>query len=147
MYEYSRSRCLSSFVKIDDNSNNMTLVEDVLEGVLHLFKAEGIEANTEEDVLRKVGISGATYQELFTSRANMVRRVVLFDTEKRKREQLQLLSHAQNPVEEIMILLQHGISTLKTTNSLLISDLQQYYPESWAITYDYLTNYSHHQNF
>ena len=124
----------------------MTLVEDVLEGVLHLFKAEGIEANTEEDVLRKVGISGATYQELFTSRANMVRQVVLFDTEKQKREQSQLLAHAQNPVEEIMILLQNGISTLKTTNPLLISDLQQYYPESWAITYDYLTNYSHHQN-
>lgn len=124
----------------------MTLVEDVLEGILHLFKTEGIEANTEEDILRKVGISGATYQEMFSSKAEMVRQVIIFNTESQKQQQVQLLASARNPVEEIMMLLQNGISTLKTTSPVFISDLQQHYPQSWAITYDYLTNYSHHQN-
>ena len=124
----------------------MTLVEDVLGGILHLFKAEGIEANTEEDIRRKVGIPSSTYQELFSSKAEMVKQVTLFDIETQKREQLQLLANAHNPVEEIMLLLQNGISTLNTTNPIMISELQQYYPESWGITYDYLTNYSHHQN-
>ncbi|GAB3541954.1 hypothetical protein GCM10027443_42010 [Pontibacter brevis] len=124
----------------------MALLENVLEGILHLFKTEGIEANTEEDILRKVGIPGSTYQELFSSKADMVKKVTLFDVEAQKRAQEQLLAKARNPVEEVMILLQNGISTLKTTNPLMISDLQQYYPEAWAITYDYLTNYSHHLN-
>lgn len=124
----------------------MTLLANVLEGVLHLFRAEGIESNTEEDILRKVGISVSTYQEMFSSKAEMVKQVILFDTETQKRELARLLVKARNPVEEIMILLQNGISTLKTINQIMISDLQQHYPDAWAITHDYLTNYSHLQN-
>lgn len=124
----------------------MALLENVLERILHLFQAEGIEANKEEDILIKAGIPGSTYQELFFSKAHMVKHVMLYDIEAQKREQAQLLANARNPVEEIMILLQNGISKLKTINPIMISDLQQHYPESWALTYDYLTNYSNHQN-
>lgn len=124
----------------------MALLENVLEKILHLFQAEGIEDNKEEDIIRKAGIPGPTYQELFFSKADMVKQVMLFDIEAQKREQAQLLAKARNPVEEIMILLQNGISKLKIINPIMISDLQQHYPDSWALTHDYFTNYSHHQN-
>ncbi|WP_162054128.1 TetR/AcrR family transcriptional regulator [Pontibacter pamirensis] len=124
----------------------MALLENVLERILYLFKAEGIEANKEQDILRKVGIPGTTYQELFSSKAEMVKQVTLFNIEMQKQEQIRLLASANNSVEEIMILLQDGISTLSKTNPLMISDMQQYYPESWMLTQDYLSNYSHHQN-
>lgn len=124
----------------------MTLLENILGDILRLFKAEGIEANTEEDIARKLGIPLSTYQELFSSKAAMVKQVTVFDIETQKAEQAQLLARAENPVEEIMLLLQNGISTLKSVNPLMIRDQQQYYPESWALTQDYLSNYSYHQN-
>ena len=113
---------------------------------MRLFRAEGIEANTEEDILRKLNIPASVYHELFSSKADMVKQVAIYDIETQKKEQARLLANALNPVEEIMILLQNGISTLKVINPIMISDQQQYYPEAWALTYDYLSNYSHHQN-
>lgn len=124
----------------------MTLLETILEEVLRIFKAEGIESNSEEDLIRKLDIRKSTFHELFPSKAAMVKKVTLFDIEVQKKEQVALLARARNPVEEIMLLLQDGISRLKEVNPVLIKDMQQHYPEAWAITNDFLSNHSQHVN-
>jgi AcrR family transcriptional regulator len=124
----------------------MTLLETILGEILRIFRAEGIEANSEEDIIRKLDIRKSTYHELFSSKAAMVKKVTIFNIEGQKREQAELLSRAANPIEEIMLLLKNGISKLGQVNPRMISDMQQLYPESWEITYDYLSNYSQHVN-
>jgi len=113
---------------------------------LRIFKTEGIEINSEEELIRKLDIRKSTYHELFRSKAEMVKQVTVYNIEKQKAEQRQLLAEAGNPVEEIMILLRNGITQMQVTNPTFIMDLQQHYPESWALTLDYLSNYSQHLN-
>lgn len=113
---------------------------------MRIFKTEGIEINSEEELIRKLDIRKSTYHELFRSKAEMVKQVTVYNIEKQKAEQRQLLAEAGNPVEEIMILLRNGITQMQVTNPTFIMDLQQHYPESWALTLDYLSNYSQHLN-
>ena len=124
----------------------MALLETILGETLRIFKAEGIEANAEEDLIRKLDIRKSTYHELFRSKADLVKRVTVFNIAQQKEEQRQLLSAAGSPVVEIMVLLRNGITQMQQTNPLLISDMQQHYPESWALTLDYLSNHSQHLN-
>lgn len=123
----------------------MTFSEIILEEILRIFKAEGIEGNTEEDIIRKLNIGPAAYHELFAGKADMVKRVAQFDIERQKKEHALFLSHARNPIEEIMLLLEYGINNIKQTNPLYIINLQQYYPEVWQLALNHFNTYSHHQ--
>lgn len=123
----------------------MTSLETILSEILHVFRQDGIEANTEEELSKRLDIRQSTYKELFSSKADMVRKVVLFDVEEQKKEINQLLSKARNPVEEIMLLLQNGIRKMKVVNPVLVADMQKY-PDAWAVMIDYLSNYSQQLN-
>lgn len=113
---------------------------------MRIFRVEGIEANSEDELIRKLDIRKSTYHELFRNKADLVKRVIVFDIEKQKEEQRQMLSGAANPVEEIMLLLRNGIAQMQEINPLYISDLQQHYPEGWALSLDYLSNHSQYVN-
>lgn len=116
----------------------MTFLETILEELLQLFKREGIEANTEEDIVRKLDIRPSTYHELFADRKDMVMQVVRYDIEQQQRAQAQLLTKASNPVEEIMLLLKDGIKKMKEVNPVYIMDMQ-HYPEAWKFSMDYIS--------
>lgn len=113
---------------------------------MRIFRAEGIEANSEEDLIPKLDIRKSTYHELFRNKADLVKRVTIFDIEKQKQEQQQMLSGAANPVEEIMLLLRNGIIQMQEINPLFISEMQQQYPDAWALTLDYLSIHSQYIN-
>ncbi|MBF9253040.1 TetR/AcrR family transcriptional regulator [Pontibacter sp. 172403-2] len=123
----------------------MTFLETILEEILRIFKAEGIEANSEADIIRKLDIRPTTYQELFSGKADMVKQVARFDMEQQRREHDRFLATAQSPIEEIMLLLQDGINNIKQTSPLYIMDLQRHYPEVWQLALDHLNSYSYHQ--
>lgn len=123
----------------------MTFLETILEEILRVFKAEGIEASSEADLIRKLDIRPTTYQELFSGKADMVRQVARFDLEQQKMVHARFLAAAKNPIEEIMLLLQDGIENIKQTNPLYIMDLQRHYPEVWQMVLEHLNNYSYHQ--
>ena len=115
----------------------MTFLETILEEILQLFRREGIEANSEADIIRKLDIRQSTYHELFASKQDMVLQVIRFDIEKQKREQSALLAKAKNPVEEIMMLLVDGIAKINEINPVFITDLQLY-PDAWQASMDNL---------
>src|SRR5687768_9178926 len=108
----------------------MTFLETILGEILQLFKREGIEANSEADIIRKLDIRQSTYHELFVNKQDMVLQVVKLDIEQQNQKQQELLGTATNPVEEIMLLLVDGIKTMKEINPVYISDLQLY-PDAW----------------
>ncbi|MHA6248532.1 TetR/AcrR family transcriptional regulator [Pontibacter sp. CAU 1760] len=124
----------------------MNLLETILEESLRLFKAEGIETYPEEMLLQKLDIRKSTYQELFRSKNDLVMKVLTLHIQKLKDEQKTMLGGAANPVEEILSLLRYGIDTMHSMNPLFLNDVQQHYPEVWALVLDYLNNYSRHLN-
>lgn len=117
----------------------MTFLETILGEVLQLFKREGIEANSEADIIRKLDIRQSTYHELFLNKPDMVLQVIKFDIKQQNDKQQELLKMANNPVEEIMMLLVDGIKSMKEINPVFISDLQLY-PEAWQASLDNLAN-------
>ena len=123
----------------------MTVKETILEETLELFKQEGIEAYSDEALRSKLDISQATFNELFQNKANLVRETILYDIEKQKQHTKNIIRNAGSTLEEILIMLQDGIKNMKVTHPAYITDLQQYYPETWNICLDHLNTYSHHQ--
>jgi len=123
----------------------MIFLNTILGETLQIFRKEGIEANSEEDLIRRLDIRRTTYNELFTGKKDLVRQTVLHDLEEQKREHARLLAQASNPVEEIMLLLHDGIDKLRNTNPLYVTDLQQYYPEAWQLALDHLHTYSYYE--
>ncbi|MBK0404229.1 TetR/AcrR family transcriptional regulator [Adhaeribacter sp. BT258] len=123
----------------------MTFKETLLDEALALFQQEGVEANTEPELRSKLDISQATFNELFASKASLVRETVLHDIEKQKKHHLNITQNAHSAIEEILILLQDGIKNIKVTNPAYVTDLQQHYPEVWEIALDHLNTYSYHQ--
>ena len=117
----------------------MTFLETILGEVLQLFKREGIEANSEAEIIRKLDIRQSTYHELFQNKKDMVMQVVRCDIEQQNRKQQVLLKSASNPVEEIMLLLVDGIKSMKEINPVFIADLQLY-PEAWQVSIENLTS-------
>ncbi|PKV67280.1 TetR/AcrR family transcriptional regulator [Pontibacter ramchanderi] len=123
----------------------MTFLETILGELLLIFKHEGIEANSDAELIRKLDIRQSTFHELFPSRENMVKQVVLHDMEVDRKRQQALLLKATNPVEEIMLLLQDGIHAIKQVNPVYIGDLQQY-PEAWQISMQNIIDNNQHVN-
>ncbi|TXK51311.1 TetR/AcrR family transcriptional regulator [Pontibacter qinzhouensis] len=122
----------------------MTFLETILEEILRIFKRDGIEANTQEDIIKRLDIRHSTFQELFSSKADMVLKVVRFDIKEQERQQARLLANAQDPVEEVMLLLQDGIKNIQQTNPQYVLDLQQHYEEVWLMCLEYLNSNSYH---
>ncbi|MEJ8804333.1 TetR/AcrR family transcriptional regulator [Pontibacter sp. H249] len=117
----------------------MTFLETILEEILQIFKREGIEANSEADFIRKLDIRASTFQELFTSKEDMVLQVVKYDIAQQDLEQRSILAKATNPVEEIMMLLVDGIEKMKYINPVYIQDLQKY-PQAWQVSIDHVSS-------
>lgn len=123
----------------------MTFIETILGELLQIFKRDGIEAHSNEELIRKLDIRQSTFNELFRDRADMVRQVTLFDIEEQKRDQAQMLANANSPVEEIMMLLQDGIKKIREINPVFITDMQNY-PEAWQLSMEHVSSNNQHVN-
>src|SRR5690606_13955798 len=80
------------FQQLDDVPYSMTFLETILGELLQIFKREGIEANSDADLIRKLDIRQSTFHELFSGREDMVKQAILFDIEVENRRQMDLLS-------------------------------------------------------
>ncbi|MBX0334347.1 TetR/AcrR family transcriptional regulator [Pontibacter sp. HSC-14F20] len=123
----------------------MTFLETILGELLQIFKREGIEANSDADLIRKLDIRQSTFHELFSGREDMVKQAILFDIEVENRRQMDLLSKASNPVEGVMTLLLDGIKVIKQVNPVYIGDLQKY-PEAWHMSMQNVIDNNRHIN-
>ena len=113
--------------------------------LLQIIKRDGIEVHTDEDLIELLDIRHSTFMELFSSREDMVKQVILFDIEQQKQEQEQLLAKAGNPVEEIMMILLDGIRKIREINPVFIADMQRY-PEAWQLSMQYVRENNKHVN-
>jgi len=125
----------------------MTVKDTILDEAITLFQQEGIETYSENELRKKLDISQATFNELFGNKKNLVREALLWDIEKQKAYQKELVKDARGSVEEILIKIKDGIQNMKQTHPAYITDLQQHYPETWEIVLDYLNTEGYHQTY
>jgi len=123
----------------------MTFLDTILDELLKIFKKNGIDAYTEEELIKQLDIRATTFQELFPNRVEMVNKVIRYNNELQKIEHARLLVNAQNPIEEIVLLLKDGIRELQLVSPQYFRDIQQNYPEAWKIGLEHLNTYSYHQ--
>ncbi|MFD1184646.1 TetR/AcrR family transcriptional regulator [Pontibacter rugosus] len=122
----------------------MNFLDTILGEILKVFRQEGIEANSDDDLISRLDIRQGTYRELFKDRNEMVRQVVLYDMQEQEKKDQQMLQNAVNPVEEIFLVLQQGIKELRQLNPAYLADLQQHYPEVWQLVVEHLNTYNYH---
>ena len=125
----------------------MNVKDTILAEAVALFQREGIEANSEEQIRQKLDISQATYNELFKSKEDLVRQVVIFDIEQQKVHQADLVKDAKSAIDEILILIQDGIQNMQKTNMIYVADLINHYPKVWDLCLDHLNTHSYHQTY
>ncbi|OKL40871.1 hypothetical protein [Pontibacter flavimaris] len=125
----------------------MGIPETILGQLVQVFKSEGIERHTEEELMERLGIQQSDYNALFSGKADMVRQVVQHDLYLGEQRDQELLQSARNPVEEIILLLLHGIKELQAISPAYIYDMQQYHPQVWQLCLDHLNSYNHDLNF
>jgi hypothetical protein len=121
----------------------MTFSDTIIDELLAIFKRNGINTYSEEEIIKILDIRSSTFKELFPSRTDMVDRVVMYNNELQKQQHEKLFLTAQNPVEKIVILLKDGIKDLQNTSPKFIEDLQQVYPDAWAIVIEHFNSYSY----
>ncbi|TPE45503.1 TetR/AcrR family transcriptional regulator C-terminal domain-containing protein [Pontibacter mangrovi] len=121
----------------------MMIPETILERLHEVFRSEGIERNSEEELMQQLRISEGEYRQLFANRADMVQKVVLHDLSLQEARDDERIRYAKNPVEKIILLLQHGIQDLKMVNPAFIIDLQLHYPQVWEMVLQHLESYNH----
>jgi AcrR family transcriptional regulator len=123
----------------------MTLRETVLQDLLNIFLAEGINHLTNEQLANRLDISNATLRDMFADKSELVSQVVQYDLQVQKADHAALLQKSPNAVEDVMHLLQYGITSTKRIKSDFITELIVGYPKAWGIYLDHLGTYSYHQ--
>lgn len=124
----------------------MDLSKTILGQILQVFRSEGIERYSEQELKEKLGIPKQDYNSMFSSKADMVQQVVQYDLQEQERRDQELLRYARNPVEEIMLLLQNGIKDLQSISPAYIMDLQQQHPQVWQMCMNHLSTYNYDLN-
>lgn len=125
----------------------MTLSETILGQLLQVFRTEGIMHNSEQELIERLRIPEHEFNAMFSSMEDLVQQVVQHDFQVQEERDRVLLSYAQNPVEEIILVLQNGIKEMNTINPAYILDLQQHFPQAWQMVLGHLGTYNHDLNF
>lgn len=123
----------------------MSFIDTILEEAHQIFKKEGIETYSEEEIISKLNIQPFSYRELFTGKAELLRKAILHDLDRRERAHKDALARVSNPIEGIMYLLQDGIFYLKEMNPKYIIDMQVRYPELWEIFQNHINTHYYYQ--
>lgn len=123
----------------------MTFLDTILEEAQDIFKKNGINTYSEEEIIRILSIQNSTYQELFTGKADLLKKAVIHELYNREQVHKQKLANTGNPIEGVMYLLQDGITYLSGINPKYIIEMQKYYPEIWSIYIEHINSHYYYQ--
>ncbi|AYA37931.1 TetR/AcrR family transcriptional regulator [Hymenobacter oligotrophus] len=122
-----------------------TLRDTLLEEAHLLFRREGIESQSQEQIINVLDVSPATFREMFADKADLVLQTMRYDIERQKREHVELFARVQNPVGQLLGLLELGIRDLREISPSYFADLIHHYPEVWDVGQQHLATYSYPQ--
>lgn len=104
-----------------------------LERVESLFLRLGIKSQTMDDVARELGISKKTLYQMVENKDDLVHRVLENHIDREKAQCIGLAAHAQNAIDEMLIVLDANSQELAQMKANILYDLQKYHRDAWML--------------
>ncbi len=101
----------------------------ILENVHQLFFKYGIKSLTMDDIARELGISKKTLYQFVTDKTDLVKKVLNYDSELRKKEFEAIFTAGKNAIEELVEVQQVVHEIMCNHNPATFFDLKKYYPD------------------
>lgn len=103
----------------------------ILETALRLCKTFGVKSITMQDIARECGISKKTVYEHFSDKNELIDEVTAFMTGS-YRDQLGVCHNTgKDAIEELVLSLRHTEHMARSTNPVLLFELEKYHPSAW----------------
>ena len=111
----------------------LTSTEDrILNGARELFFKQGIRSITMDDIAEHLAISKKTIYTHYKDKDLIVKSMFHILIEQENERMHQIRKASENPIDEIMRLLEHLGSFISQFNPAVFYDLQKFYPLVWA---------------
>ncbi|WP_205501240.1 TetR/AcrR family transcriptional regulator [Rufibacter psychrotolerans] len=120
----------------------MTFKQTVLQELLTLIRQEGLSHLSEQEVINRVDISSATFREFFNGMDDLVTQVVEYDLEMRQQEHQRLFAQEPSPLRRLLLIIQLGLETLRTSQPAVLQELQENYPAAWRLYWNHSNEYT-----
>ncbi len=105
--------------------------ERIIQGAGELFFRNGIRTVTMDDIASKLGISKKTIYNYFEDKNILVQSLTESILKDEHHHMLTFRDKSKNPVEEILMVMDHLSSFFQRKNPALFYDLQKYHPNAW----------------
>lgn len=102
---------------------------EILIKVCELYSQYGIRSVTMDDVVSELGISKKTLYQYFIDKSELVKAVMDYDFETKKKEYLKCYDKQENAVAELINFFVVQLRMIMSHRPTLIYDLNKYYPE------------------
>lgn len=109
----------------------MEVKERILAKAADLYMRYGIRSITMDEIATQLGISKKTIYQFFTDKDDMVMAVIDQEIKKNEGDCLQFRNDAENAVHQIFLALESMEEMLKSTNPLMLYDLEKHHPRSY----------------
>ncbi len=120
----------------------MTFKDTLLQQALELFKKNGIKQYTENDIAKALDVSQSTFNDFFKDKEDLLIQAVKMQTLLDRERQKQMLMKAENAMEELMMLVQDALESLKGVNPKYFAEIFEY-PSIQKYSFGELENYSY----
>ncbi|CCH56626.1 transcriptional regulator, TetR family [Fibrisoma limi BUZ 3] len=107
--------------------------ERILAEAEQLFWKYGVRSVTMEDIARRLGISKKTIYQHFSDKEEILQQVIAGNINESETKAECLTTHATNPVEEILMVLDMMRKKSVKVNPNFLIDIQRHYPDAFAL--------------
>ena len=98
---------------------------------IKLFQKEGVQNLTERKIVTDLEIDPESFFQIFSNKEDFVRQAVEFSLEEQKQQESAVLTRAENPVEQIILMCRHCISRLEGIHPSYFVQIQYLFPQAW----------------
>ncbi|HEX9511915.1 MAG TPA: TetR/AcrR family transcriptional regulator [Puia sp.] len=109
----------------------MEVKERILSKAADLFMRYGIRSITMDEIAAQLGISKKTIYQFFTDKDDMVTAVIDLEIQKNQMDCIEFRNQSENAVHQIFLTLESLEELLKSTNPLMLYDLEKHHPRSF----------------
>ena len=121
----------------------MEVKDRILTKAADLFMRYGIKSITMDEIATSLGISKKTIYQFFTDKDDLVFAVIELETTKNETDCVQFRDTAENAVHEIFLAVEDLDELLRSTNPLVLYDLEKYHPRAFQKIKDFKYQFLH----
>lgn len=103
----------------------------IIEAAAELFRRYGLKSVTMDDITRHLGMSKKTIYQHFDDKNQIIRAFADDEMHKQQDTLRDFEKIAKDPVEEMVLMMQHMGKTFSRFNPILFYDMQKHYPQAW----------------